>query len=107
MCTIDRTDPRRRVVPAVAHARMQHARAAYFIDRSSTVMKVLPTAGLEVRKSTISGKGCFATSTFARGRKIGELIGERISRSEAKRRTEGKRIIRCVEIDHYWRIDSR
>jgi SET domain-containing protein len=70
-------------------------------------MRILPTPGLEVRKSTISGRGCFATKTFPVGRKIGELLGERISRAEAKRRTEGKRIIRCVEIDYYWRIDSR
>jgi SET domain-containing protein len=70
-------------------------------------MKLLATPGLEVQKSAISGRGCFATSAFAKGRKIGELIGERISRAEAKRRTEGKRIIRCVEIDYYWRIDSR
>ena len=69
-------------------------------------MRLLPTAGLEVRKSSISGRGCFAITTFPGGRKIGELVGERISRAEAKRRTEGKRIIRCVELDYYWRIDS-
>ena len=39
-------------------------------------MRILPTPGLEVRKSTISGRGCFATKTFPVGRKIGELLGE-------------------------------
>src|SRR5215831_12711855 len=71
------------------------------------MMRILPTPGLEVRKSAISGRGCFATSAFDARQKIGELVGERVSRAEAKRRTEGKRIIRCVEIDYYWRIDSR
>ena len=40
------------------------------------------------------------------GRKIGELVGERVGRAEAKRRIDRKRIIRCVEIDSYWRIDA-
>jgi len=70
------------------------------------MMKLLPAFGLEVRKSSISGRGCFAAKAFLMGRKIGELVGERVSRVEAKRRVERKRIIRCVEIDSYWRIDA-
>ncbi len=70
------------------------------------MLRLLPTPGLEVRKSSIIGRGCFATKAFPRGRKIGEFIGERVSRAEAKRRMDGKRIIRCVEIDSYWCIDA-
>src|SRR6516162_3698851 len=70
------------------------------------MIKLLPTPGLEVRKSSISGRGCFATKAFPMRRKVGELLGELVSRAEATRRIEGKRIIRCVEIDSYWRIDA-
>jgi uncharacterized protein len=69
-------------------------------------MKLLPFPGLEVRKSAISGKGCFTTQFLRKGRKVGEYQGERVSRREAKRRTEGRRIIRCVAIDYYWSIDA-
>ena len=69
-------------------------------------MPKLATPGLEVRKSSISGRGCFATKAFPPGRTIGELIGEPVSRAEARRRVNGKRIIQCVEIDAYWRIDA-
>ena len=34
--------------------------------------------GLSIRKSPINGKGCFATISFRRGRKIAEYAGERI-----------------------------
>jgi len=70
------------------------------------MLKLLATPGLEVRKSSISGRGCFATQAFPVGRKIGELVGERVSRGQARLRIDGKRIIRCVEIDSYWRIDA-
>ena len=70
------------------------------------MLKLLATPGLEVRKSSISGRGCFATQAFSVGRKIGELVGERVSRGQARLRIDGMRIIRCVEIDSYWRIDA-
>lgn len=69
-------------------------------------MKLLASPGLEVRKSAISGKGCFTTRFFRRGCKVAEYQGERVSRREAKHRTEGRRIIRCVAIDEYWSIDA-
>ena len=70
------------------------------------MLKLLATPGLEVRKSSISGRGCFATQAFPVGHKIGELVGERVSRGQARLRIDGKRIIPCVEIDSYWRIDA-
>ncbi len=69
-------------------------------------MKLLPEPGLEVRLSAINGRGCFATIPWPKGRKIAEYVGERISRAEAKRRTSGKRIIKCVGIDSYWSVDA-
>lgn len=59
-----------------------------------------------VAKSHIDGKGCFASVPFARGRKIAEYEGERISRGEVARRLQGKRRIHICGIDSYWAIDG-
>ena len=69
-------------------------------------MKLIAVAGLEVRPSSISGKGCFATAPWPKRRKIAEYVGERIGRAEAKRRTLGKSVIKCVGIDSYWSVDA-
>lgn len=62
--------------------------------------------GIEVKPSTIDGKGTFATIPFKKGRKIAEFVGERISRVETARRLRGKRRIRICGIDSYWAIDG-
>lgn len=62
--------------------------------------------GIRVGKSRIDGRGCFATQRFKKGRKIVELVGERVSRVEAARRMKGKRRLHICGIDSYWGIDS-
>src|ERR1044071_7895989 len=57
--------------------------------------------GIEVRPSTIDGKGTFAAKPFKKGRKIAEFVGERISRVEVARRLRGKRRIRICGVDSY------
>lgn len=62
--------------------------------------------GIAISPSKIDGKGCFATVRFARGRKIAEYVGERISRREIARRIKGKRRIYISGVDAYWAIDA-
>jgi SET domain-containing protein len=62
--------------------------------------------GIEVRPSSIDGKGCFATVPFRARHKVAELTGERISRVEASRRMRGKRRLHICAIDAYWNVDS-
>ncbi|MFN0108205.1 MAG: SET domain-containing protein [Blastocatellia bacterium] len=68
--------------------------------------KILPVDGLEVKPSTIDGRGCFATQPFKKGRKIAEFTGERISRVETARRLNGLRRIRICGLDSYWSVDG-
>ncbi len=63
--------------------------------------------GIEVRPSTIDGRGCFATIQFRKGRKIAEYVGERISRQETARRLRGRQRIHICGLDSYWAIDGR
>ena len=69
-------------------------------------MKTQTAEGIEVRKSKIDGRGCFATAPFKKGRKIAELTGERVSRVEAARRMRGRRRLHICAIDSYWGIDG-
>jgi len=62
--------------------------------------------GLEVRKSPIDGKGCFASAFFPRGRKIAEYTGELISRREVARRLRTRRKHRICALNYYWSIDG-
>jgi uncharacterized protein len=62
--------------------------------------------GLTVKDSPIDGRGCFTTRAFAKGRKIAEYEGERISRAETARRLRGKRRIHICAVDTYWAIDG-
>jgi SET domain-containing protein len=66
-------------------------------------LKLAP--GLSIRKSTINGKGCFATIRFRRGRKIAEYTGERIPDVEARRRG-GRAKLRICDIDGQWSLDG-
>jgi SET domain-containing protein len=67
------------------------------------MMKLAP--GLSVRKSPINGKGCFATLHFARGKKIADYTGERITDWEANRRAN-RRVLRICAIDSKWSLDG-
>jgi SET domain-containing protein len=66
-------------------------------------MKLAP--GLAIRKSNINGKGCFATLSFRRGKKIAEYTGERISDAEANRRAK-RRVLRICAINDRWSLDG-
>ena len=46
------------------------------------VMQTTYAPGITVKKSKIDGQGCYATVHFAKGKKIAEYVGERISRRE-------------------------
>jgi SET domain-containing protein len=59
-----------------------------------------------MQKSSINGKGCFAMAPFARGRKIGELAGERITNRTARRRVARGGKVRICEIDGDGSIDA-
>jgi uncharacterized protein len=63
-------------------------------------------SGLAIAPSTISGKGCFATIYFPRGRKIAEYAGERIPDQEATRRARNRRILRICDVDGRWSLDG-
>jgi SET domain-containing protein len=62
--------------------------------------------GLVLRKSAINGRGCFATVTFAKGRKIAEYAGERITTREAERRARRRNVLRICAIDRRWSLDG-
>ena len=68
-------------------------------------MKLKLAPGLSIKKSSINGKGCFATQHFPRGKKIAEYTGERISTVEAMRRSR-RRILRICAIDSRWSLDG-
>jgi SET domain-containing protein len=74
--------------------------------RSASAGLVTPNPSLEVRRSPIEGRGCFATGRFRRGRKVAELIGQRIGRAEAERRICGRRRIRICDVDERTAIDA-
>jgi SET domain-containing protein len=68
-------------------------------------MKLKLHPGLEIKISTIEGKGCFSKIHFPRGRKIAEYCGEKISNAEANRRA-GRRRLRICAIDGNWSLDG-
>ncbi|HEX8161596.1 MAG TPA: SET domain-containing protein-lysine N-methyltransferase [Pyrinomonadaceae bacterium] len=74
--------------------------------RGAAAKGVETAPGIEVRPSKIDGRGCFATARFKKGRKIVELVGERVSRVEAARRMKGKRRLHICATDSYWGIDG-
>ncbi len=67
-------------------------------------MKAMPQ--LIAKKSAINGKGCYAARPIAARKKVGELIGERISNREAARRVANGGKVRICEIDERWSIDA-
>jgi SET domain-containing protein len=69
-------------------------------------MKLKLAPGLSIRKSSINGKGCFATVRFPRGKMIAEYAGERITDAEAQRRARRRRVLRICAIDRRWSLDG-
>lgn len=61
---------------------------------------------LVVKKSGINGKGCFAAVPLIARKKIGELLGERISNREAQRRVAKGGVVKICELDDKWSIDA-
>jgi SET domain-containing protein len=61
--------------------------------------------GLDIKRSAINGKGCFAALFFPRGKKIAEYAGEKISTAEAMRRAH-RRMLRICAIDSKWSLDG-
>lgn len=59
-----------------------------------------------VRRSPIDGFGVFAAEDIPAQKKIGEIRGESISVSEARRRAEGRQRIMIVEISARKAIDA-
>ncbi len=76
------------------------------IQSREGLMKETLAEGIRVGKSGIDGRGCFATRRFPKGRKIVELVGERVSRVEAARRMRGRERLHICGIDTYWGIDG-
>ena len=68
-------------------------------------MKPKLAHGLAIKKSSINGRGCFATVRFPRGKKIADYTGERIPDAEANRRAN-RRVLRICAIDERWSIDG-
>lgn len=68
-------------------------------------MKMRLAPGLAIKKSSIHGKGCFATKLFPRGKKIAEYAGERITNAEANRRAH-RPVLRICGVDYRWSIDG-
>lgn len=61
---------------------------------------------VKVGKSAIDGLGCFAAEPIPARRKIGEIRGEAITVSEARRRAAGLQRIMIVEISPRRAIDA-
>ena len=69
-------------------------------------MKRAASATLVARKSGINGLGCFALAPLPARRKVGELLGERISNREAARRVANGGKVRICQLDDRWSIDA-
>jgi len=66
-------------------------------------LKLAP--GLDIKPSSIHGRGCFATVPFRRRHKIAEYTGEKISNAEARRRAHRK-MLRICEVNSRWSLDG-
>jgi SET domain-containing protein len=61
---------------------------------------------VDVRASVIDGRGVFAAEAIPQRRKIGEIRGEAITVSEARRRAQGQLRIMIVEVSTRKAIDA-
>jgi SET domain-containing protein len=75
------------------------------MNRRKKRQRSLPRA-FAVKRSSIDGKGLFATSRMAARKKLGELTGELIGDREAQRRVRGKRRISMVEFPDGGALDA-
>ena len=66
-------------------------------------LKLAP--GLSIQKSSIQGKGCFATKSFRRRHKIAEYTGELIPDQESRRRALRSKL-RICDIDGRWSLNG-
>lgn len=64
------------------------------------------TTLLFAQRSGINGKGCFSARPIAARRKVGELLGEKISNREAARRVAKGGKVRICQLDARWSIDA-
>lgn len=78
-------------------AQTAHRRRYYRAKRPQAIR------GLSVRKSALSGLGCFATVRFSKNTPIAEYSGERITHAEAMARMAGAngKHISQLDTDHY------
>ncbi len=67
--------------------------------------RTLPVA-VEVRRSTIDGRGLFAMKRASAGRKLGEMAGIVIGEREGRRRARRRRRIAIVEIGGGKAVDA-
>ena len=58
-------------------------------------------ASLRVGRSTLTGRGLFATTRIRARAKIGEFEGEVIGLREARRRAKGRTIVAIVELERH------
>ncbi|MDQ2659247.1 MAG: SET domain-containing protein-lysine N-methyltransferase [Verrucomicrobiota bacterium] len=65
-----------------------------------------PAVKLVAGKSGINGRGCFAAIALPARKKVGELLGERISNREAARRVARGGKVRISQLDDRWSIDA-
>lgn len=61
---------------------------------------------LEIKKSSIDGKGAFALETISAGKKLGNLGGEVISQKEALKRIANTKRITMVEFNDGTALDG-
>ena len=61
---------------------------------------------MEVKPSTIEGRGLFTKVPLRAKQKIGEFTGERISLREGRRRAKLQKWIAIVELNHHLAIDA-
>ena len=62
--------------------------------------------GVEVKRSSIEGRGAFAAESIPARRKIGEIRGERITVKEARKRAKVQQRIMIVEVSAKIAIDA-
>ena len=65
-----------------------------------------PHYPIEVKKSTIDGKGAFSCSTIPARRKIGELEGEIISVREGRKLARKNKRVALVELDERYALNA-
>ena len=85
---------------------MINCASRYHLDcKIDSKMKLQLAPGLTIKRSAIHGKGCFATQSFGKRRKIAEYAGEKITNAEARRRAHRK-TLRICEVNSRFSLDG-